>query len=61
MHSLYVHVVVGHTNVQFPNWGVATGGDVSEEEDESLGMVPGPGALPRRSFARKAGHVVGET
>ena len=24
-------------------------------------MVPGPGALPRRSFARKAGQVVGET
>ena len=42
-------------------FGVATGGDVSEEEDESLGMVPGPGALPRRSFARKAGQVVGET
>ena len=41
-------------------FGVATGGDVSEEEDESLGMVPGPGALPRRSFARKAGQVVGE-
>ena len=42
-------------------FGVATGGDVSEEEDENLGMVPGPGALPRRSFARKAGQVVGET
>ena len=41
-------------------FGVATGGDVSEEEDENLGMVPGPGALPRRSFARKAGQVVGE-
>jgi len=42
-------------------FGVATGGDVSEEEDEVLGMVPGPGALPRRSFARKVGQVVGET
>jgi hypothetical protein len=42
-------------------FGVATGGDVSEEEDENLGMVPGPGAPPRRSFARKVGQVVGKT
>ena len=42
-------------------FGVTTGGDVSEEEDEVLGMVPGPSALPRRTFARRVGQVVSET
>jgi hypothetical protein len=42
-------------------FGVATGGDVSEEEDEALGMVPGPTALPRSSFARAPGQVRGQT
>ena len=54
-HTGAVAAVIGNAG-----FGVATG-DVSKEEDENLGMVPGPGALPRRSFARKAGQVVGET
>ena len=55
------HISVGAAVMGSAGFGVATGGDVSEEEDESLGMVPGPGAPPRRSFARKSGQVVGET
>jgi hypothetical protein len=55
------HTGVGAGIMGSAGFGVATGGDVSEEEDESLGMVPGPGAPPRRSFARKVGQFVGET
>ena len=41
-------------------FGVATGGDVSEEEEEFWDS-PGPGARPRRSFAHEAGQIIGET
>lgn len=51
------HIGAGTGVMGSAGFGVATGGDVSEEEDEVLGMVPGPGAPPRRSFARKAGQV----
>ena len=55
------HTSAGGGIMGSAGFGVATGGDVSEEEDEMLGMVPGPGAPPRRSFARKVGQVMGET
>jgi len=55
------HTGVGAAVMGSAGFGVTTGGDVSEEEDESLGMVPGATAPPRRSFARKAGQILGKT